>query len=87
MGFFLALTPREWWHTCNDHQEIEQTGQTHFEKDNCFVCDFDLGEIASPIIFSFYFSSFDQTFHLEDQPFSFNSTYLGLTLRGPPNFV
>jgi hypothetical protein len=87
IGFFVALSPRDWWHECDSDHEIEHSGHAHVEKDNCFACDFDLGEIESPIQYQFYFVTSIHSFDKVDEVFSFNSTQLGFSHRGPPNFV
>jgi hypothetical protein len=87
IGFFIALSPRDWWHECDNHNEIEHSGDVHFEKDKCFACDFDLGEIESPFQYQFHFVASVNSFDQVDEVFSFNSTRLGFSHRGPPNFV
>jgi hypothetical protein len=86
-GFFVAITPRSWWHDCHNHNDIELSGKVHFEKNNCFACDFELGEIETPINYYFDFPSVVSAFALIDEEFSFNSSFLGFSHRGPPNFV
>ncbi len=86
-GLFVALTPRDWWHECHDHNDVELSGKLHLEKDKCFACDFDLGEIDSPCQFKFNFQASIPSFAVVDEAISFNSALKGFALRGPPNFV
>ncbi len=85
LGFFIAITPRFWWHDCHDHNEVELSGKVHFEKDNCFACDFDLGEIETPFQLNFNFSASSSLYDIVDEAFSFNSSLKGFALRGPPS--
>jgi hypothetical protein len=87
LGFFIALTPRSWWHDCDSHHDIEISGKVHVEKDNCFVCDFDLGELEQPFHFQFNFNTAFNSFSLLKDVYSFNSSLSGFSHRGPPNFV
>ncbi len=87
LGFFIAITPRSWWHDCHDHNEIELSGKVHFEKDNCFACDFDLGEIETPFHYNFDFPVVNYAYAIIDEEFSFNSSFQGFSHRGPPSFV
>lgn len=85
MSFFVVLTPREIWHHCEDHHDIENSNDTHFEKGDCFVCDFGLGFIDQP---HYFFFSFEKCSFEKEVQFSV-SNYLKkefhhFSHRGPP---
>lgn len=96
IAFGVLLSPRDFWHECDDHHIIEHSDshhtddsdkshEVHFEK-QCFACDYDMDASTSPLSFAYrfikpsYFISVDEVTSGATSNFSDCST-----LRGPPN--
>lgn len=87
LSFFVVLSPREFWHECDNHHEVHAKNEVHLEQTDCFACDFDLGIISVPYLHFFIFekpkfSKFDITSFSFFNAKEFNS----FLLRGPPVF-
>lgn len=96
IAFGVLLTPRGFWHECDDHHLFEQSDEhcsdessksheLHFEKD-CFACDYDMDVTTNPLSFSYRFQkpiyAVSRTEIVKQANTSFSEC---LTLRGPPN--
>ena len=49
-AFSFLLIPTSFWHDCNELHPTHKhdiPGETHFEKGDCFVCDFQLFPIEN----------------------------------------
>lgn len=79
------LTPRELWHECDHHHDIENSNETHFENGDCFACDFGLGFIDQPIVFTYhYFKTSYAQFDVSLSSFYLNKGFDHFSHRGPP---
>lgn len=54
IAFGVLLTPRSFWHDCDDHHSTKQTSGVHFDK-KCFACDYDMNAGLEPLQFSYRF--------------------------------
>jgi hypothetical protein len=85
LSFFVVLTPRELWHECDHHHDIENSNEIHFENGDCFACDFGLGFIDQPHYFFFSFTKilFDNNLVFSVSNY-FKSEFHLFSHRGPP---
>lgn len=81
----MLLSPRGWWHDCNDHHEKHTTHETSIDQKDCFACDLDL-DVALTSKYSFYKITRGNSFKINE-----NSSHTVLpadrsvpVLRGPP---
>ena len=86
-AFSFLLIPTSFWHECNElhpSHKHDVPGETHFEKGDCFVCDFQIFPVENQNFSNFKFSKvkhfeFDVSF-IEIDLISIES----ISLRGPP---
>lgn len=87
VNFFVLLTPRDWWHHCDHHEEFQFShSDTHFDDGSCHFCDFDLG------FFTIHKVPFYRALKVNYPQFQTASTaknekeeIQAFLLRGPPN--
>jgi hypothetical protein len=85
-GFFAVLTPRSFWHDCEDHKTIESHNSDEtIAQDDCFVCEYDLGIIQQPTFLVFRFSKITYPI-ANDLPVKnyFRLSFEYFSRRGPP---
>ncbi len=86
-AFSFLLIPNSFWHDCNELHPTHRhdtPGETHFEKGDCFVCDFQLFPLEIQNFCNFKFSKVKH--------FEFNANFIEIdlisldliSLRGPP---
>lgn len=91
IAFGVLLTPRTFWHECDDHHSTEisdhdhsDSHEAHFDK-KCFACDYDMNTAEEPVSFSpNFFAVFypkQKEVKVEVRAIEFVRTHL---LRGPP---
>lgn len=51
IAFAVLLTPRTFWHDCEDHHDHHDGISNHFEK-KCYACDYDMNAAEEPVYFS-----------------------------------
>ncbi len=90
LSFLVVLSPRSIWHDCKSDSHSHYTSskdksKVHFEQKNCFACDYDLGFIDQPEIFSISFSKkqFNKFNQLLNTQYEVSKFDLFLK-RGPP---
>jgi len=87
VNFFVLLSPRDWWHHCEHHEETEFShSDTHFDDGSCDFCDFDLSHftIHNPQFFSPQKVAFFTIEKLNSSNFQ-QEAFNAFLLRGPPS--
>ena len=65
IAFGVLLTPRDFWHECEDHKSehhsdldhSDSQSNSHFDS-KCFACDYDMTAALQPLAFQFRFEKF-----------------------------
>ncbi len=86
-AFSFLLIPASFWHECNELHPTHKNdipGETHIEKGDCFVCDFQIFPVENQNFFHFKFSKINH-FQFTARYFEIDLIYLeSISLRGPP---
>jgi hypothetical protein len=86
-SFFVLLTPRKIWHDC-DHHKVIDSSEIHFDKDECYACDFSLSVVSQPQVFTYYFiKAYFTKFDLTLSSLYFKKKFEHFPHRGPPTSI